>query len=138
MNFDHRKNTSPKYWYIYEKLPFIPHRPEYGTKKKIWETEIIIDFNTPEFDKYNCFDDVLKTKEDQFLVTDIKYSPMFNDVDHIGKWVIKLHKIENGKLTEKYEIRYNSRSSLGIRLVRRPVTRRKKFDGRRISYQNCK
>lgn len=120
MNFDHRKNTSRQYWYIFEKLPFIPHRPEYGDEKKIWDTDIIIDFNTPEFDKYNCFDEVLKTKEDQFLVTDIEYSPMFNDGDVYGKWVIKLHKIEDGKLTEKYATRYESRASLGIRFVRRP------------------
>lgn len=119
MNFDHRKYTSREHWYIYEKLPFLPHRPEYGDKKKNWETDIIIDFNTPEFDRYNCFDEVLKTKEDQFLVTGIEYSPMFNDGDEFGKWIIKLHKIIDGKLTEKYATRYESRASLGIRFVRK-------------------
>ncbi len=116
---DHRKNTSPEHWYIYEKLPFIPHRPEYGENNKIWDTEIIIDHNTPEFDKYNCYDEILRDKTEQFLVIGIIYSPMFNEGDFFGKWVIKLHKIENGKLTEKYQTRYNSRASSSIRFVRR-------------------
>ncbi|MFZ2205447.1 MAG: hypothetical protein WA057_05755 [Candidatus Magasanikiibacteriota bacterium] len=117
--WDHRKNTRREHWYIYEKLPFKPHRPEYGKEKIIWETDIIIDHDTTEFDKYNCFDEVLRDKTEQFLVTDIIYEPLFNDGDNFGKWVIKLHKIENGKLTKKYQTRYESRASLSIRFVKK-------------------
>jgi hypothetical protein len=119
MKYNHRENTSKEYWYIYENLPFIPHRPEYGVEKIIWTTDIIIDHNTAEFDKYNCYDKVLRDKNEQFLVTDIIYDPMFNEGDDFGKWVIKLHKIENGKLTDKYQTRYNSRASLSIRFVKK-------------------
>lgn len=117
--WNHRENTRPEHWYIYEKLPFIPQRPEYGEKNIIWDTGIVIDHDTLEFDKYNCFDEVLRSKTDQFLVTDIIYDPMFNDCDNFGKWVIKLHKIENGKLTEKYQTRYNSRASLSVRFLKK-------------------
>lgn len=119
MKFNHRENTSRDCWYIYEKLPFKPHRPEYGTEKVTWEPDIIIDHDTVEFDKYNCFDAVLRSKTDQFLVTDVIYEPMFNDNDDFGKWLIKLHKIEDGKLTEKYQTRYESRASLSIRFIKR-------------------
>lgn len=118
--FEHRKNTDPRYWYIYEKLPFIPHRPEYGDKPKIWETEIIVDFNTPEFDKHGVFDDTLRSKTDQFLVTDIVYKPIYNDSDMFGKWLITMRKIEGGKLTEQHHHeRYNSHGSLTVRFLKR-------------------
>ena len=40
--------TNPRYSYIDAKLPFIPQRSEYAGKTIIWDTEMIIDFDTPE------------------------------------------------------------------------------------------
>lgn len=114
-----KHSSDPKRRYITEKLPFIPHRAEYGTEPIIWDTEIVIDFNTPEADAHIVYDEILKSKTDEFLVHEIIYEPIIHEGDDFGKWLISLYKIENGKIVAEYQTRYNCNGSLGIRFVRR-------------------